>query len=57
MQTFLNSPFVHKYKDMSVKDLKKRLKQLKFKCDDINEFKYVFRLLRDYATTGKTPIV
>jgi len=47
VQSILNSPFVHKYKDMSVTDLKKCLKQLKLKCEDINEIKYVSRLLRD----------
>ena len=47
VQTFLNSPFVQKYKDMLVKDLKKRLKQLKLKCEEINEIKYLSRLLRD----------
>jgi len=40
------SAFVSKYKDASVKDLKKGLKQLKLECVDISEIKYMSRLLR-----------
>ena len=47
VQRILTSPYVHKYKDMSVKDIEKRLKQLKLKCEDINETRYVSRLLKD----------
>ena len=40
------SAFVSKYKDASVRELKKRLKQLKLACVDISEIKYVSRLLQ-----------
>ena len=40
------STFVSKYRDASVKDLKKRLKKLTLECVDISEIKYVSRLLR-----------
>ena len=42
VQTLLNTPFVRKYKDILIKDLQKRLKQLKLKCDDINETRVSF---------------
>ena len=38
--------FVSQYKDASVRELKKRLKQLKLECVEISEIKYVSRLLR-----------
>ena len=47
VQRILTSPYVHKYKDMSAKDLKTGLKTLKLKCEDINETRYVTRLLKD----------
>jgi len=40
------SAFVSKYRDASVKNLKKGLNQLKLECVDISEIKYVWRLLR-----------
>ena len=40
------SVLVSKCKDASVRELKKRLKQLKLECVDISKIKYVSRLLR-----------
>ena len=48
------SAFVSKYKDASVKDLKKGLKQLKLECVDISEIKYVSRLLRKKICKSKS---
>jgi len=51
-KTTLNTHFAEKYKDQTAKELKKSLKILKKSNNDLDEIKYVSRLLRDKLRNG-----